>query len=414
MHSVLRHLDGRQQRQWLTLGFAVLGLTVSATVLTFFLPVALSTLTDSQLAIGFAVGVEGLAALTIPLIVGPASDQTWNRFGRRLPYMLLATPLVFFGLLAVAMLHSYWLIVAAVIAFFVGYYTYYTSYQALYPDTLPENEYGRAWAYQSIFQGLGVGIALLGGSALLAASLGAPFIVSGIIFVVITAISMELIKEHRQKQSTRHAVVRKALPNFIRRLSRDRNLRLFLAAHFCWEYTLAAIRAFVLLYLLKGLGLAIGTLLPVLATVIFSYLIASVISGYVADKFDPRRYMIWVISIFAASMALTGLVTNQDVLRGMLPFGMFAGAAVLMLSYPIMLRVTPADRRGEYTGYYQFNRGLALLLGTSLTGFLIDRFGHYFPQTDGFQVLWLCTAAVTFLSIPFYLRLTAKQNAPAE
>lgn len=396
------------KRQWFLLGSAVLGLTCSVTVLALFLPLIIANLTDSRLAVGFAVGVEGVVALTIPVIVGQASDGTWNRFGRRLPYMLAATPVVVGGLLAVAFLHSYWAIVGAVVAYFIGYYTYYTAYQSLYPDTLPDNEYGRAWAYQSIFQGVGVGLALLGGGALLGVSLKAPFIAAAGVFLLVTAGTMYGLTEDRRHHH-RDTALHRAAANFWRRLRTDRKLRLFLAAHFCWEFTLAGIRAFVLLYLLKGLGLTTEQLLPVLGVIILVYLIASVISGYVADAYDPRRYTAWVIALYAIVMAVTGLTTNLDVLEAVLPFGMFAGAAVLMLSYPIMLRVTPADRRGEYTGYYQFNRGLALLAGTSLTGFMIDRVGGSFPATGGYQVLWLTTAAFAALSLPFFLALTRKR-----
>jgi MFS family permease len=395
-------------RQWALLGFGVLGLATTATVLGFFLPVIINNLTDSRLAIGFAAGVEGLAALSVPLLVGQFSDRTWTRFGRRLPYMLAGTPLVFAGLLSVAVLHSYWLIVLAVALFFVGYYTYYTSYQALYPDTLPSNQYGRAWAYQSVFQGAGVALALIGGGALLDVNPGAPFLAAATFFVVVTVITAWYIRERKNVNRPERVGFFQALPNFLRRVRDDRNLRLFLSAHFCWEFTLAAIRAFVILYLLKGLDLSIDALLPVLVVIILAYLAASLISGYVADHFDPRDYLALMIVLYTGGMLMAGLTDDLAVLRLMMPFGMFAGAAVLMLAYPIMLRVTPADRRGEYTGYYQFNRGLALLIGTSLTGALIDRFGHYFPATGGYQVLWLVTAVVCLCSLPFYLRLAAR------
>lgn len=411
VQRILSYFGHRSRRQWILLGAAVLGLSASATVLTFFLPLVLNELTTSQLAIGFAVGVEGFIALTVPLLVGPASDRTWNRFGRRIPYMLAATPLVFAGLLAVALLPSYWLIVLAVMLFFTGYYAYYTAYQSLYPDTLPPDEYGRAWGYQSVFQGFGVAIALLGGGALLTVNLGASFIATAFFFVLIAGLTATGIREQKRRTTAEASRLRAALPNFLKRVIADRNLRLFLVSHFCWEFTLAAIRAFVLLYLLKGLGMESGALLVILVVVIVTYLIASVVSGHIADAYDPRRYTASVVVLFAAGMLVTGLTTDQLVLRLVLPFGMFAGAAVLMLSYPILLRVTPKDRRGEYTGYYQFNRGLALLFGTSLTGFLIDSFGHHFPETEGYQVLWLTTATVTFLSLPFFLALTGGSRA---
>lgn len=397
-------------RQWTILGIAVIGLTTATTVLAFFLPIILNTLTDSRLLIGLAGSVEGIAALTIPLIIGPASDRTWNRFGRRLPYMLAATPLVFLGLATIALLQNYWLILGAVGAFFVGYYVYYTAYQALYPDLLPDDEYGRAWGYQSLFQGAGVALALLGGGALLSVSLGAPFLVAAVVFVFVAILSMRLITEDQHRNTKSDVPLLRALPYFVKRLRADRNLRFFLAAHLCWEFTLAAIRAFVILYLVRGLGLSVGELLPVLVVTILAYLIAAVVSGQIADRFDPRRYTAGMVILYGASALVLGLVQNQTVLKAILPFGMFAGAAVLMLAYPILLKVTPPDRHGEYTGYYQFNRGIALVLGGLTTGGAIDIFGRYFQGTSGYAVLWLVVGAAALLSLPFYLLLTRRTN----
>ena len=390
-----------------------MGLTAAATMLVFYLPVVLSQLTDSELAIGFAVGVEGIVALTVPLLIGQASDQTWNRFGRRIPYLLAGVPLVVAGLVVASFVDSYWLIVAAVAAFFVGYYIYYTAYQALYPDTLPSSEYGRAWAVQSIFQGFAVGLALIGGGALIGFSLKGPFIGAAVFFTVIAAGTVALVRERKSRVARIHHRFYSAFGAFLRRVRTDGNLRLFLAAHFCWEYALAAIRAFVILYLLSGLGVGNDLLVWVLSVVMVTYLVAALVSGAIIDKFDPRHYTTWVVLGFAGVMLATGLSTDTQLLSFLLPFGVFAGAATLMLSYPILLRVTPAERRGEYTGYYQANRGLALILGTTVTGGLIDRFGYAFPQTDGYQVLWLVTGAVVLLSVPPLLALTSGGKAKA-
>lgn len=418
MRNVL-HSMRAVRRQWIVLGIGVLGLVVSTTVLTFFLPVVLDRVTDSGLAIGFAVGIEGVAALTVPLLVGQASDRTWTRFGRRMPYLLAATPLVFAAMLAVALLQTYWLIVAAVLGFFIGYYAYYTAYQALYPDTLPPDEYGRAWGYLSLFQGAGVAVALLGGGALLGVGLGAPFVAAAFFFVLIAGVTVGLVKEPRTRPGDARRSdaseetpprLRRVLLTFFGRLKADPNLRWFLAAHFCWEYTLAAIRAFVILYMLNGLNLSPSQIVPVMGVVIVAYLLASVVSGQVIDRpgRTPHRYTAGVITVYAICMLTTGLTANWYVLGLVAPVGVFAGVATLLLAYPILLRITPPERRGEYTGYFQFNRGLALLVGTSLTGGLIDVLRDYFPATDGLQVLWLSTAVLAFASLPLFLQLSRR------
>ncbi|HEY8108464.1 MAG TPA: MFS transporter [Patescibacteria group bacterium] len=390
------------RRQWLALSTAVLGLTASVTVLAFYLPLILSDLTDSQAAIGFGVGVEGLVALTVPLFVGRASDQR----GRRIPYMLAATPLVVGGLLGVTLFDSYWALVGAVVAYFIGYYAYYTAYQSLYPDLVSQDEYGRAWSLLNIFQGVGVGLALLGGGVLIGINLSAPFLAAAGLFLLTTLVTTLLIRETGGR-GKRPEFGRIGL--LVRRLRSDRNLRLFLPAHFGWEFALAAIRAFVLLYLVDGLGLDGAAVAGILMVVIAAYMVAAIVSGNIVDRFDPRDYTAGAIVIFAASMLALGLTVNDITLLLVLPFGVFAAAAVLMLAYPILLRITPDDRHGEYTGYYQANRGLALILGTVGTGWLIDRFGQYFPTADGYQTFWLTGGVMVALTLPFFLRLTRKQ-----
>ena len=388
-----------------------MGLTASVTVLALFLPLIVADLTTSDLAVGFAIGVEGLAALTVPVLVGRSSDRS----GNRTPYLLVATPLVAGGLLAVSLATTYWMIVAAVGVYFVGYSAYYTVYQALYPDTLPEHEYGRAWAYQSIFQGLAVGLALVGGGALFQAYRGTAFVVSAAVFVAIAIGTILAVSGKGLARGGSRSPL-SAAAGLIRSVQRDSTLRTFLATHFLWEFTLAAIRAFVLLYLLKGLGLDLVKLLPLLAAVVAIYLVASLTSGQVTDTGNLRRYASAMIIAYGAAMLTAGLTTAPAALGILFPFGMFGGAAILMLAYPVLLKATDRDHRVEYTAYYQANRGLALLLGTSLTGLAIDSFGQHFPASHGYQVLWLVGAVAALASLPLYRRLPHQTNhdAPAQ
>jgi MFS family permease len=112
-----------------------------------------------------------------------------------------------------------------------------------------------------------------------------------------------------------------------------------------------------------------------------------------------------VIIAYAASMLVAGLTTNHWALAVIFPFGMFGGAAIMMLAYPILLKATHPRNRVAYTAYYQANRGLALLLGTSGAGYAIDVFGRFFPASGGYQVMWLVCAVAAFASLPLYRML---------
>ena len=82
-----------------------------------------------------------------------------------------------------------------------------------------------------------------------------------------------LVKERPTRVPAAHLRVGQAFGDFVRRLRADPNLRLFMTAHFCWEFSLAAIRAFVILYLLHGLDVRPLTLVKILIIVVLAYLV---------------------------------------------------------------------------------------------------------------------------------------------
>jgi MFS family permease len=145
--------------------------------------------------------------------------------------------------------------------------------------------------------------------------------------------------------------------------------------------------------------------MPLLGGVVIIYLVASVLSGQVTDHGNLRRYATGMLIAYGTAMLVAGLTTNRIALAVIFPFGMFGGAAILMLAYPIMLKATHREHQVAYTAYYQANRGLALLLGTSGAGFAIDTFGRYFPASGGYQAMWLVGAVAAFASLPLYRRL---------
>src|SRR5581483_5978541 len=111
-----------------------------------------------------------------------------------------ATPLVIAGIVTVAYVRSYGLLLTGIALYFMGYYIYYTAYQALYPDILPSNQYGRAWAYQSLFQGAGAGLALLGGGALARSDdLSIPFLITAGVFFLVALLTVWLVEESSER-----------------------------------------------------------------------------------------------------------------------------------------------------------------------------------------------------------------------
>jgi len=118
-------------------------------------------------AIGVALGLGGLLAVTVPPLVGAWSDRLNTRFGRRRPIMVAGTLLTFPGLLIMMAANNYpeILIGYAIIQFFFN--GAQAAYAGIVPDVVPAQQVGKASGFLATMTQLGIGTGL-GVSSLLA------------------------------------------------------------------------------------------------------------------------------------------------------------------------------------------------------------------------------------------------------
>ncbi len=118
-------------------------------------------------AIGVALGLGGLLAVTVPPLVGAWSDRLNTRFGRRRPIMVAGTLLTFPGLLIMMAANTYpeILIGYAIIQFFFN--GAQAAYAGIVPDVVPAQQVGKASGFLATMTQLGIGTGL-GVSSLLA------------------------------------------------------------------------------------------------------------------------------------------------------------------------------------------------------------------------------------------------------
>src|SRR5947207_1285860 len=108
-------------------------------------------------AIGLAVSIGGLFAMTIPPIVGAISDRLNTPFGRRRPIMVGATLLTLPGLLVLATASSYLQLVIgyAWVQFFFN--AAGAAFAGIIPDVVPAQQFGRASGFLATMVQLGSG-----------------------------------------------------------------------------------------------------------------------------------------------------------------------------------------------------------------------------------------------------------------
>src|SRR6202140_1160015 len=108
-------------------------------------------------AIGFAIGIGGFLAMTVPPLVGAWSDRLNTRFGRRRPIMVAGTLLTIPGLILLMTAGNYPQIVVgyAIIQFFFN--AAGAAYAGIIPDVVPAQQFGKASGFLATMTQLGIG-----------------------------------------------------------------------------------------------------------------------------------------------------------------------------------------------------------------------------------------------------------------
>ncbi len=143
-------------------------------------------------AIGLAVSVGGLFAMTIPPIVGAISDRLNTPFGRRRPIMVGATLLTLPGLLILATASSYPQIIIgyAWVQFFFN--AAGAAFAGIIPDVVPAQDFGRASGFLATMVQLGSGAGLFANTILAGAGLDRWIYLAFAVVMVLTLVPTSL------------------------------------------------------------------------------------------------------------------------------------------------------------------------------------------------------------------------------
>jgi MFS family permease len=108
-------------------------------------------------AIGFAIGIGGFLAMTVPPLVGAWSDRFNSRFGRRRPIMVAGTLLTIPGLILLMTAGSYPQIVVGYIIVQFFFNAAQAAYAGIIPDVVPAQQFGKASGFLATMTQLGIG-----------------------------------------------------------------------------------------------------------------------------------------------------------------------------------------------------------------------------------------------------------------
>jgi MFS family permease len=388
------------------LGLGAFGLALSLTTTSAYLPPLLEKFTSSRTLIAVILGSEGIFALTLPLVIGPWSDTFQTPMGRRRPFMLVGLGPMGFCLALVAFMPSLWLMTLILLAFFFAYYLYEPPYRGLYPDLLPQSQYGRAQGVQHLLRGIAIGVGLIGGGLLFEVWHPAPFLFTALGIVAACGAAVVFVREPSGATNRVFEGVRAYVAHSLRILRAEPEVRRFLVCNSAWEGAFAGARFFVVLYITKGLGQSVEISTAVLATVAGGYVVAAAWAGRIGDRLGLARVIYYCSFVYGGGMLVAGLAQEwHDWYLALIFPVAVAGGAVMTLAWGLLFKLTPSAHRGTVSGLATTTKGFGLIIGPIAAGAAMDIFGRYFESTDGYQLLWPLLSLPILAVIPLVRRL---------
>ena len=396
-------LSGTQRRKLALLGLPTFGLALAATMVSTYLPVLINDLSGPALT-GAMIGGEGFFGLFLPLLVGNWSDSVETRFGSRMPFMLAAAPAIVIALVTMPLMGSVLPLGLLLALFYVGYFTYYAPYRALYPDVVPEDLRARSQGAQKTWRELGLGAALVGGGLLLSVGKALPFVVAAVAVAGVTLLFARHASDPERGSEEESQSVRDLVRNVRGLIGERPQLGWLLAANSLWELTVAALKTFVVLYITVGLGKSTSMSSAVLALVAVCVVAAAITSGMLGDRLRPPKLMRWASWAYAIGLLFPLIFHSAWLVLAVIPAA-FAAGVIMSLPYAELMNMLDEEHHGLAAGMFGMSRGVGNLLGPVLAGVAVTALKNPLSSTHGYAAVFGVASLAAFLSILCVRRL---------
>ncbi len=390
-------------RKTFIVGFGFLGISVIWPIFNQFVPIFLQAGDPQAGVVGlgltpalalFIMTWDNLINIFMQPWVGARSDATWNRFGRRKPWILLGLPIAVLGFVLLPFAQTAVAIAAFILITNFGMALFRSPTVAWLGDLFPAEDRSKANGIINLMGGVGGLLAFFGGGLLYNAfGKSAPFVGGAVLLVVAALTAVWRVQEPPKIQGDSEpdggvlANLRQVFHN------PDKSGVFVLLAILLWFIAFNALEAGLSSFAVYTLGIGAGNASLYAGAVTITIIAFALPAGLIGTKFG-RRSTIMVGLTGLTLILLVGFVAIQEVVTFIIALvlvGIF-WACVNVNSLPMVYDYGDERKIGAYTGLYYFSSQTAAVLGPTMGGIVVDVLGDEYRWLFAFSAVFMALA----------------------
>lgn len=393
----------------LIVGFGFLGISILWPLFNSFVPLFLQD--GAEGVIGFGLGPtmaffvmtwDNLINVFVQPWAGAKSDSTWNRFGRRKPWIMIGAPIAAVAFVMIPLANTIFAIMIFILITNFGMALFRSPTVSWLGDLFTSEERSTANGVINLMGGIGAAIALFGGGMLFD-SLGpiAPFVAGSIVMLTALSVALVVVKEPEKVKAQIADKKDSVLDNLTSVWNSENRSGIYvLLGILFWFIAYEALQTGLSSFAVYSLGLTAGGAATMTTLFAASFILFAIPSGLLATKFGRKRVIIIGLAGLIFMFGLGFFVIQSQLTLGIvLVIGGIFWALVNVNSLPLVYDYGDENKIGAYTGLYYFSSQSAAVLGPVISGAVIEMFGSDYRYLWVFSTVFMALAFVVMQGV---------------
>ena len=346
----------------------------------------------------FIMTWDNLFNLLIHPWVGACSDRTWNRWGRRKPWIMIGVPLAAFGFVLIPVARSVSMLAVAIILFNVGRAVFVPPVIAWLGDLYPATQRSRANSAFSLVSGVAAVIVLLVAGALFEqVGRTAPFGFTAMLLVILIVPGLLWVREPPPEPSGFASApgVRTIFRTIL--ASGQRHWMWILLVLFFSGLGVSIADTGGSSFAVFELGMTLGDASTVRVISVIAFILCALPSGMLATRIGRKHTVGLGLLVVMITYGFTYLlVATPTMYAAALFLAGVGGALVLVNILPLVFDVGDERFIGAFTGLSGVPAQLAAVVGPSIAGIIVEAVGSqrvlFLVSVVALAVAWLLLA----------------------